>query len=808
MKYGYFDGDNKEYVITKPNTPAPWANYLGSPEYGAIISNNAGGYSFVKSGANGRIIRYRFNSTPADQPGRYIYIRDREMADYWSASWQPVGKDLSEYESECRHGTAYTAMKSKYKGIETDTLYYVPLDKTYEVWRLKVTNQDERPRKLSLFGYVEFTNDANYEQDTVNLQYTQFISKTYFRENMILQAINEHVSEVGGGASGLSDEAGEGIWRFFGVQGAEVNRYDGDRDIFVGDYRGYQNPASVEQGACTNTLNYNGNSCGALQIDVELAPGETKEIVFLLGAYGEADARQILGRYETLTVVEEELQELKSYWHSKLDRFQVQTPDDNFNQMVNVWNAYQCFITFIWSRAASFQYCGLRNGLGYRDTVQDIQGIMHLEPELARERLTLMLSAQVSNGGGLPLVKFDHRPGHEGTPDDPDYARETGHPFYRADDALWLFPTTIRYLKESGNWAYVDEVIPFSDQGEGTVYEHLRRAIQFSIDRLGEHGMPVGLHADWNDALRLGAHGESLFVAFQLYLALGVYKEIAAHKQDDAQVHWAEQLRAALGDNIQKHAWEGDRFVRGFTEDGYVVGSRENEEASLWLNPQTWSILSGFAEPEQARTAMDLVYEQLNTEYGAMLFYPPFKKFGLPVARMALFNGTTKENAGIFSQPQGWLIQAETMLGRGNRAYQYFTEINPAAMNDKAEIRKIEPYVHGQSIEGIDSPFFGRGHVHWLTGTASTVMVSLAEGIMGVQPTFDGLRLDPCIPSTWSEFSMYREFRSKRLRIKVENPNHVEKGVAKVMLNGEELEGNLLPDDRLRENNDVLVLMG
>ncbi len=807
MQYGYFDEKNKEYIITKPDTPAPWANYLGSPEYGAIISNNAGGYSFVKSGANGRIIRYRFNSINMDQPGRYIYLRDMENGDYWSASWQPVGKPLDKFTSECHHGTAYTDIISRYEDIETSTLYYVPLNKTYEVWRLKVKNNGTRQRKLSLFGYVEFTNDSNYEQDTVNLQYTQFISKTYYKNNMILQSINENVSEVGGNSAGTSDEAGEGIWRFFGVSGAEVVGYDGDRDIFVGNYRNYSNPFVIEEGKCTNTLNYCGNSCGALQINVELNPGEEKEIVFILGAYGEKGAAQILKSYEDLSVVNKELESLKNFWHSKLNRFQVKTPDDNFNNMVNVWNAYQCFITFIWSRAASLTYCGLRNGLGYRDTVQDIQGIIHLDHELALERLTLMLSAQVSNGGGLPLVKFDHNPGHEPTPDDPEYGIQTGHPFYRADDALWLFPTTIKYLKESGNWNFIDQVIPYSDKGEGTVYDHLRRAINFNIERLGSHGMPVGLHADWNDCLRLGKKGESLFVAFQLYMALNVYIEIAEHKKDSEGKAWAKGLLEDLDKNIQKHAWEGNQFVRGFTEDNYTIGSKNNKEASTWLNPQSWAVLSGAASKEQGKLAMDTVYEKLNTKYGAMLFYPPFKEYGLPVARMALMNSCSKENGGIFSQSQGWLVSAEAMLGNGNRAFQYFNEFSPSSMNDKAEIRKIEPYVHGQSVESIDSPFYGRAHVHWLTGTASTVMVSLTEGIMGVQPEFDGITINPCVPSDWKEFSMYREFRGRKLNIKVENKNGVQKGVANIVVNGENIPGSFIHMDKLKEDNEILVVM-
>ncbi len=384
MNYGYFDEKNREYVITRPDTPAPWANYLGSPAYGAIISNNAGGYSFVESGANGRIIRYHFNAD--DKPGRYIYIRDNDKKDYWSASWQPVGKDLSTYESECRHGTAYTTIKSKYEGISTETLYYVPQGETYEVWRLKLTNSSGAKRNLSVFGFVEFTSESNYEQDGVNLQYTEFITKTEFlNNNMILQRINQFEKRKSDGTNGKE--------RFFGLAGARVDGYDGDLQAFIGRYHSYKDPIALENGKCSNKLNYNLNSCGALQTDLTLEAGETKEFAFILGAKDEFKAAELLKKYNSLNIIDEELAQLKAFWHGKLENLQIKTPDKNFDVMVNTWNAYQCFITYIWSRAASFIYGGLRNGYGYRDTVQDIQGIIHLDPELALEKIRFMISA-------------------------------------------------------------------------------------------------------------------------------------------------------------------------------------------------------------------------------------------------------------------------------------------------------------------------------------------------------------------------------------------------------------------------------
>lgn len=796
MQYGYFDEGAKEYVITRPDTPAPWANYLGSPAYGAIVSNNAGGYSFEKSGAHGRIIRYIFNQF--DQPGRYIYLRDDDSKDYWSASWQPVGKSLDVYKSECHHGTGYTNMVAEYADIQSEVLYYVPLNKTYEVWRLKVTNRSDKKRKLSAFGYCEFTNDSNYEQDQVNLQYTLFITKTYFNENRIYQTINENIRKDVDGNQNTS--------RFFGLAGSKVVSYNGDKESFLGRYHGYGNPAAVENGKCDNTLNYNSNACGALHTEMELEPGESKMVTFVLGMKPDKTAAQILAGYENVEeATKAELDELKSYWHGQLSHLQVKTPSDSFNNMVNTWNAYQCFMTFIWSRAASFTYCGLRNGYGYRDTVQDIQGIIHLNPEMALEKIRFMLSAQVDNGGGLPLVKFNHNAGHEDTPDDPSYVKATGHPAYRADDALWLFPTVYKYIAESGNIDFMDEVIVFANGGEGTVYEHLKRAIDFSMNRLGSHGMPAGLHADWNDCLRLGKQGESSFVAMQLYYAMTVIREFAERKQDKEYLAYLDKVQKELGDTIQKTCWEEDRFVRGYKEDGELIGSKYHPEANMWLNPQSWSVISGLATKEQAELALESVHRELNTPYGVRLMAPSYVNHAFDGALMLLFNPSTKENGGIFSQPQGWIILAESLMGHGNRAFEYFNESSPASMNDKAEIRKLEPYCHGQFTESTDSPFEGRAHVHWLTGTASTVMVACVEGILGLRPDFEGIRIDPAISSDWKEFTMDKDFRGKKLHITVKNPNGKESGVTKVTLNGNVLNGNYIEAALLEDVNEIAV---
>lgn len=803
MQYGFFDDEKKEYVITRPDTPSAWANYLGSPEYGAIISNNAGGYSFAKSGANGRLLRYVFNSN--DQPGRYIYIRDDSNGDYWSASWQPVGKCLEEYKSECRHGTGYSVFKADYSNIQSKASYYVPLNKNYEVWAVTLKNNDSCKRNLTVTGYAEFTNNSNYEQDQVNLQYSLFISRTLFEKNKIIQQIHGNLSDIEESKPVDNKIVTE---RFFALAGSDVDSWCGDKESFTGRYRNYSNPIGVINGDLKNIPSYNENSCGALSSKITLKPGQSKTLAFIVGMKSSKEAGEIVSLYsDTEKKVDEEILQLKSWWHSKFDNLKVKTPSKEFNSMINIWNPYNCFMTFIWSRAASFIYCGLRNGYGYRDTVQDIQGIIHLAPEMAKEKLSFMLSAQVDNGAGLPLVKFTHKAGHEDTPDDASYVKETGHPAYRADDALWLFPTVYKYITETGDIEYLDKEIPFANKDSASVYEHLKRAIAFSENHLGPHSLPAGLYADWNDCLRLGKNGESTFVALQFYYAMSVIKIFAEKKNDREYISYIEKKQKELKEKINSLCWNEDRFIRGFTEDGQVIGKRSDKEASMWLNPQSWAVISGLADENQKEKAMDNVEKLLNTEYGALLMDPPYHSHAFDGALAVIYNAGTKENSGIFSQSQGWLILAESLRGKGNRAFKYFMENAPAAWNDKAEIRKLEPYCYGQFTEGKASPHFGRSHVHWLTGTASTVMTGCVEGILGLRPELNGIKIEPAIPSEWKNFSMEKTFRNKHLTINVENPDRKESGFKEFYVNGKKYSSNFIEDKDLTENTEIKIIM-
>ncbi len=803
MKYGYFDDADREYVIERPDTPAPWVNYLGSPKYGAIISNNAGGYSFAKSGANGRILRYIFNSF--DTPGRYLYIRDNQSKDYWSASWQPVGKDLEQYKNKCCHGMGYTRITADYEEIHSEALYYVPLGKTYEVWALSVTNHSKQARDLTLTGYAEFTNHSNYEQDQVNLQYSLFITRTLFEKNRIIQQIHGNLDTLSENEQVDEKNVTE---RFFGLAGADVASYCGEKEHFLGKYHGYGNPRGVLSGDLGNVLSYNENSCGALSCTVTIAPSETKTVVFLLGIEDTKKGADILDAYENPSrQIEKELLALKDDWNGKLDHLKVNTPSPEFNTMLNTWNAYNCFMTFIWSRAASFIYCGLRNGYGYRDTVQDIQGIIHLAPEMAAEKIRFMLSAQVSAGGGLPLVKFTHNPGYEDTPDDASYRQETGHPAYRADDALWLFPTVYKYIAETGDIDFLDELIPFADQGEDTVYEHLKRAVAFSATHLGPHGMPAGLYADWNDCLRLGSNGESSFVAMQFYYAMSILKKFAEARNDSDYISYLEQKMAEAGSIIQSLCWDNDRFVRGYTEAGERIGAAKDPEANMWLNPQSWAVISGIADEKQADTALAKVYEKLNTRYGVLLMNPPYHSHAFDGALAVIYNQGTKENAGIFSQSQGWLILAEALCGHGERAFTYFMENAPAAWNEQAEIRRLEPYCYGQFTEGTSSKHPGRSHVHWLTGTASTMMVGCVEGILGLRPDLKGIKISPSIPKDWTHLEIEKDFRGKHLHILIDNPNGKESGCDALTLNGRRLPGNYISAHLLCKENEIHLVL-
>jgi len=797
MNYGYFDDAAREYVITQPDTPASWSNYLGTTDYGAIITNNAGGYSFYKTAAQGRFLRLRFNSIPLDQPGRYLYLRDKDDGDYWSTSWQPAGKPLEQFRSECRHGTAYTSIESEYHGILSETTYFVPLGQEFEYWRVKLTNRSGRVRRLQAFTYCEFSSNWDTGQDLTNLQYSSFIMRTSLEEQVLRISINDHLPQDP--ENFTNNDQSRQCW--MALAESPLTGFDSSRATFLGPYRSYHNPAVVEQGRCQSSCAYGDTACGTLQTELELQSGESREFLVLLGI---GDARTVgkatLATFGTSKRAEEELQKLKKSWHTKLQSLVVQTPDPEFNSMINMWALYNSLITFNWSRSASLVYNGERNGLGFRDSVQDVLGILAAEPEAARQRLELMLTGQFSCGGAMPVVRpFDHHPGHE---------TYSGDEHLRSDDCLWFFNAIPAYVAESGDQGFYAKVLPYADQGEATVLGHLRRALEFNLERRGKHGLPCGLEADWNDCLKLGHHGESLFVAFQLYWGLSVYADVAQHLGKTSEAAWAAHQRQDLGAAIQTIGWDGSWFIWAIGEDGTVYGTKESLEGQVYQNTQVWAVLSGAATPEQARKCLNTVKERLETPFGVMLSAPPFVKTPVEVMRAVLFNPGVKENAGIFNHTQGWSVMAECLLGNGDQAYSYYRAFMPASYNDRAEVRQVEPYVQAQTTYSTASPQAGVARTSWLSGAATWAYFSAVHSILGIRPEIGGLRLDPCIPSTWEGFQATRIWRGKRIDITVENPNAVCRGVVALALNGQALRGSLLPLEDLTDDNQVSVVLG
>ena len=794
MRYGHFDDHAREYVITRPDTPRPWSNYLGSTEYGAIITNHAGGYSFYKSGATGRFLRMRFNSIPMDQPGRLFYLRDNETADFWSASWQPVGKPLDAYKSVCRHGMAYTILESEYAGIASEATYFVPLGQTFEYWRLKVTNKTKRTRKLSVFTYCEFANLWHTFQDQVNLQYSLFITRATLEKGILGITCNPNFAFDGKDLTGCAR-----TW--MALTGAKLAGVETTRERFLGSYGGYAAPEVVARGKCSNILAEGDNVVGGQQADLTLKPGETRDLIVLLGlGTVTSHGRKTVARYGNPAACEAEFQKLKAHWHAPLGNLQVRTPDKEFDAMVNTWNAYNALITYAWSRSASLVYNGERDGLGFRDTVQDMLGAIPLLKEGVQERLELMLTGQLSNGGAIPVIKpFSHKPGHESPPPDEEY---------RSDDCLWFFNAIPAFVAETGRFDFYRKVLPYADSGEATVFGHLRRALEYNLERTGRNGLPCGLAADWNDCIRLGYKGESVFVAFQVRLGLDVYAGIADKLDQPAEAAWARRELKKLDAKIQKVCWDGKWFIWAIGQDGTVYGTKDFAEGQVYMNTQVWAVMSGAATPAQATQALKTMKQTCATPYGVMLCAPPFIKADPEIMKATLFNAGIKENAGIFSHTQSWGVIAEVMQGNGDQAWDYYRAFMPAAYNNRAELREVEPYVHCQTTYSRYNVNEGRSRVPWLSGTASWAYYSATHWILGIRPEVEGLRIAPCIPRKWKGFSMTRTFRGMKLHIEVKNPKRQNRGLKSLTVDGAPVEGEVIPTAALHDGARIVAVLG
>jgi len=797
MQYGHFDDNAREYVITRPDTPRAWSNYLGSRRYGAIITNNAGGYSFAHSPAEGRFMRHRYNSVPMDMPGRQFYLRDRDGGDFWSAAWQPVGKPLDEYRTTTRFGLGYAVIESEWRGIRSEATYFVPLGQEFEYWRLRVTNTGDRARRLSVFSFCEFTTEWNLIQDTLNLQYAQFISDAVWRDGFILASSCRRLPRDPGNFANKD----QGRYWWMTQVGGTIAGFDCEREKFLGVYRGFDRPEAVERGLCGNHEQFSDNGCGAIQSDVELAPGTSADVLVLLGIGDHARAKRTRERFSSAAAVDRELGKLKRHWHGLLDVLQVKTPDPDFDHMTNVWGAYNALMTFEWSRSCSLVYTGdQRDGFGFRDTVQDMLGVAGMLPREVKGRLVLMLSGQDATGGAQPEIRpWSHAPGR---------MKPTPPQNYRSDDCLWFFNTIPAYVAETGDVAFYRQVVPYADRGRATVFGHLRRALEFNLGRVGKHGLPCGLLADWNDCLKLGYKGESVFVAFQLRLGLATYAEIAAGLGRPGERRWALSELEKLDRKIAKVCWDGRWFIWAISEEGEVFGTRKAREGRIYLNTQCWAVMSGAATPVQARLALGAVKDLLASEYGVALCNPPFAKTPVKVMRAVLFNPGNKENGGIFSHTQSWAVLAEIAQGDGDQAYAYYRAFMPSAQNDRADLREIEPYVHCQSTHAPASKKYGRSRVPWLSGTASWAHHTATQHILGIRPEVGGLVIDPCIPRSWAGFTAVRNFRGKRVNIEVRNPAGVCRGVASLTVDGKPVDGNAVPKVLLRNGATIVAVLG
>ncbi len=792
MQFGHFDDISREYVITRPDTPRPWSNYIGSAEFGGVVTNHAAGYTFYRSAAQGRLTRFKFNAVPADLNGRFLYLRDQADGDYWSNSWMPVGKPLDAFESECRHGTGYTVIRSRYRGIESEVTYFSPQGELFECWKVVVTNTSETPRQIRAFPFVEPQCNWSAEDDTKNLQYNQYIVQTSIEDGRIDIGSNVNMPEDPDNFTN-KDQARH---TFFALAGIEPSGFDGDLTGFLGAYGSYARPAAVIEGACNGTTASGDMPAAAFQVDLDLAPGQSRcfSVVFGVGKAGEA-GKAAAEKMSTAEKTDAALAEVKAFWHGRLDTLSAKTPDHEFDSMVNTWAPFNNLMTFYWSRTASLVYAGERDGLGFRDTLQDFVGSAALVTEETRERLELMLTGQYSHGGCKPVVQpFNHKPGREAQPD-----------HFRADDGMWFFNAIPTYVKETGDTDFYRTVLPFADEGESSVLGHLRRAIEFNLERSGAHGLPCGLQADWNDCIRLGEKGETVFVAMQLRYALREYIGICRFLGEDGESTWAEERLAALDQNLEQSAWDGQWYLRAYRFDGLKFGSSESEEGRIFMNPQTWAVLSGAAEGDRAAKIMEAMHRELNTEYGLMLCAPPYVSTDPQVCLGRLFNPGTKENGGIFNHTQGWAVMAAAELGMGDRAYEYMRNVMPARFNGIAEVREVEPYAVCQSTHSRYSPRYGTGRVSWLSGSAVWNYVAMTTAILGIRPDYNGLRIAPCIPSDWPGFEVIRRFRGATYHIKVENPERRCSGIRFLSVNGREIDGDTVPPADEGETIQVLA---
>lgn len=799
MQYGHFDNEKREYVIDRVDLPVSWTNYLGVKDLCVVVNHTAGGYMFYQSPEYHRVTRFRGNAVPMDRPGHYVYLRDAKDGDYWSISWQPVGKPLNQAKYTCRHGMSYTTYECDYKGIKASQTLMVPMDDAVELWDVRLKNTTDKERRISVFSYCEFSFH-HIMIDNQNFQMSLYCAGSSYDENIIEYDL-------------FYEEFG---YQYF-TSNVTPDGFDCLRDSFLGAYRTEDNPIAVEHGTCSGSHELGNNHCGSLQKDLVLAPGEEVRLIFMLGEGSREVGKKIREKYSDMANVDAAYVQLKDYWENKFAQLQIKTPNEGMNTLINTWNLYQAEVNIMFSRFASFIEVGGRTGLGYRDTAQDAMTIPHSNPEKCRQRIVELLRGLTTKGYGLHLFSPEWF--------DPDAKKEKKKPFKSptviptvnakdivhgledacSDDALWLVPSIIEYIKETGDAGFADEAVTYADGGEGTVYEHMKRILDFSAEQVGATGICKGLRADWNDCLNLGG-GESAMVSFLHYWAICHFLQLAEYLGRTEDVEKYQAMRERVGNVCNRELWDKEWFIRGITKNGKKIGTSEDAEGKVHLESNAWAVLSGAADVEKGKRAMDSVDKYLFTPYGILLNAPSYTVPDDDIGFVTRVYPGLKENGSIFSHPNPWAWAAECVLGRGDRAMKFYNALCPYYQNNMIEIRQSEPYSYCQFVVGRDHTAFGRARHPFMTGSGGWAYFSATRYMLGIRPDFEHLTIDPCIPADWKEFSAVRRWRGAEYNIHVENPDGVMKGVQELYLDGEKVER--IPVMAQGSRHDVRVVMG
>jgi len=812
MKYGYFDQSTREYVIDRIDVPTSWTNYIGVKDLCGVLNHTAGGYLFYKSPEFHRITRFRPNGVPMDRPGHYVYVRDDDTGDYWTLSWQPVGKSLDKAKYICRHGLSYIKYQCEYSGIWGQQTLFIPLDDPVEIWDVLLRNDSGKRRRLSVFSYSEFSFH-HIQIDNQNFQMSLYAAGSSYKDGII-----EHdlFYEATGYQYFTSDNTND-----------DASYFDCLRDVFIGPYRTETNPIAVERGTCSGSFELGGNHCGVIRRVVELEPGAETRLLFLLGEGNRDAGKKIRSKYCTpgFPEVDTAFNNLSNFWKDKIEKLQINTPHEGMNTMINTWTLYQAEINVIFSRFASFIEVGGRTGLGYRDTSQDAMMVPHSNPEKSRSRLVELLKGLTSDGYGIHLFSpewFEQRtaPGFKSptvVPLPPKSNRVHGIKDACADDALWLIPSIAEYIRETGDFNFAEEKYTYADTfdpegDEGlieSVFDHMKRILDFSAREVGPHGICKGLRADWNDCLNLGG-GESAMVSFLHHWALVHFCALGKRLGKDVSKY--EEMTAKVRESCERELWNGSWYTRGFTSSGRGIGTPASKEGKVHMESNTWAVLSGAASYEHGITAMDAVDKYLYTKYGLKLCDPAFSEPDDEVGFVTRVYKGLKENAAIFSHPNPWAWAAETMLGRGDRAMKFYDSLCPYNQNDQIEVRKAEPYMYCQFIAGPDHTAFGRAHHPFMTGSAGWSYFAATRFMLGIRPDFDSLVVDPCIPAEWHSFTVRRVWRNAVYNITVKNPDKISKGVKECKVNGQSAKcgkaGAEIPVQSKGSENQITVIMG